>query len=630
MKKIYLVSVLSLLIMGLVAQPNTIINNNYDEIMMALNATLDENNDIGLKLSNKRIVVGDEEVDVSKTFVQYGITTYQEKEVKVLRYATAVKGDITSISYQRGAVEGKNDVEAKNVSTLYKAISSGEQNYYYNPVTQDIDTDPTLAGQYYWACYTIRFMSTTFNNTQIPLTLSVNGEEKASRSVSLDEVYYNAQNSDYIVKKVYGTGSVSYSGNIGTINSVQATVFDKEDNPVEYKYVDYSVDMIIDNAVTGNFGLVFHKTVDANTNAAFRAYQFNFEIGKENNVSLKRNGTAVANTTSTYNFEVGKKYNFRAVTSLAEDGVKDHIECYINNEKVIEIDQDPLDRSGRQCGLRMADAVNNRFLNVKVLNNTKEVTLNHSSYTLNALESFTLIPTAVGIEETDYTWSSSDETVATVSDGKVFGVGKGTTTITATLGNYKATCEVIVNADENYKFNAIYGAGKDKVSNNKGVFTFGVDGMQADLVNADGTDSAFTYYEIELNLYLGCNVGSGANLGFQMNKTKLASGAVSTAYMLKPMTTAQVVTNNVRMVKNGSNTVTNETFELVKGNTYRFKIVSTQVETGLNIKSYIDGTLVSDYTDTTPLTGTIFGLRCGSLLDNNSPHKVSIVSVTKY
>lgn len=43
-------------------------------------------------------------------------------------------------------------------------------------------------------------------------------------------------------------------------------------------------------------------------------------------------------------------------------------------------------------------------------------------------------------------WSSSDETVATVNNGIVTSVGLGTVTITATCGNYSATCSITVTA----------------------------------------------------------------------------------------------------------------------------------------------------------------------------------------
>lgn len=42
------------------------------------------------------------------------------------------------------------------------------------------------------------------------------------------------------------------------------------------------------------------------------------------------------------------------------------------------------------------------------------------------------------------TWTSSDKSVATVDNGKVVAIGKGTVTITAKVGNYTATCKVTV------------------------------------------------------------------------------------------------------------------------------------------------------------------------------------------
>ena len=58
--------------------------------------------------------------------------------------------------------------------------------------------------------------------------------------------------------------------------------------------------------------------------------------------------------------------------------------------------------------------------------------------------STTIYPT--GGDQT-VTWSSKDESVATVSDkGVVTGVGKGTTTITAECGGVKADCTVYITA----------------------------------------------------------------------------------------------------------------------------------------------------------------------------------------
>lgn len=42
------------------------------------------------------------------------------------------------------------------------------------------------------------------------------------------------------------------------------------------------------------------------------------------------------------------------------------------------------------------------------------------------------------------TWSSSDKSVVTVKDGEITAIGKGTATITAKVGEYTATCKIIV------------------------------------------------------------------------------------------------------------------------------------------------------------------------------------------
>lgn len=50
-------------------------------------------------------------------------------------------------------------------------------------------------------------------------------------------------------------------------------------------------------------------------------------------------------------------------------------------------------------------------------------------------------------DDRNVTWSSSDETVATVSDGKITSLSAGSTTITAAAGEVSATCSVTVNSE---------------------------------------------------------------------------------------------------------------------------------------------------------------------------------------
>lgn len=87
------------------------------------------------------------------------------------------------------------------------------------------------------------------------------------------------------------------------------------------------------------------------------------------------------------------------------------------------------------------------YLNEEV--KVESIALDESTKTLEMGESFTLEATVFPENATNkkYTWSTSDEKVATVDGGIVSSVGKGTATITATTedGAKTATCVVTVN-----------------------------------------------------------------------------------------------------------------------------------------------------------------------------------------
>ena len=78
------------------------------------------------------------------------------------------------------------------------------------------------------------------------------------------------------------------------------------------------------------------------------------------------------------------------------------------------------------------------------------VTLDKTTASLKAGESVTLTATVNPDDATDktVTWSSSDQTVATVSNGVVTAKKGGTATITAKAGSKTATCQIIVVATE--------------------------------------------------------------------------------------------------------------------------------------------------------------------------------------
>lgn len=82
--------------------------------------------------------------------------------------------------------------------------------------------------------------------------------------------------------------------------------------------------------------------------------------------------------------------------------------------------------------------------------NITAIELNKSSLELEVAAEETLIVTKTPEDgEGEITWSSSDEEVATVVNGKVTAIKAGTATITASAGeNITDTCEVTVTDSE--------------------------------------------------------------------------------------------------------------------------------------------------------------------------------------
>lgn len=140
------------------------------------------------------------EVETSKIYVQ----TANKNNEHYLRFATAVKGDVASIKFTRELIgieetETVKAVNTKEINTLYKGISSGEETSYFSGSQELIDQQITSTKDYYWACYTIKFSeNSSYLSTPIRMTLSINDEEITTRITSFNDELNNIYNGDLV------------------------------------------------------------------------------------------------------------------------------------------------------------------------------------------------------------------------------------------------------------------------------------------------------------------------------------------------------------------------------------------------------------------------------------------------
>lgn len=171
-------------LLGLVLSMNSVPNNvSTESLLEAGNDKLDV---LNKGVSIKKLPT-EEEVAYSQTFVQYA-----KKDANYyLRFATAVKGNINSLSYTRAItpVEGDDLVASKTVDVnfVYKTITAEGVQYYYNG--QDIvTTESEESKNYYWACYTIKFADETYYDSPISVNLSIDGEALPTKTATLREL----------------------------------------------------------------------------------------------------------------------------------------------------------------------------------------------------------------------------------------------------------------------------------------------------------------------------------------------------------------------------------------------------------------------------------------------------------
>ena len=203
-KSLLLIS--SVLLGGLITPSNVVVSEKCEEVIAYESVVA---NSTSLKLDNKKLVIGEGEVDKSSTYVQYGKNTVSGNDV--LRFATAVKGELSSLKYYYTYGETTKEVE---ITTLYKGLNVEGNTTYYTP--SGLTTASSAEGQYYWACFTLEFKSEKEINTEFSSYLLINEEiQNETALTTLGKVKY-AHNTTLSPEVPTEWVDVNYKVNLGS------------------------------------------------------------------------------------------------------------------------------------------------------------------------------------------------------------------------------------------------------------------------------------------------------------------------------------------------------------------------------------------------------------------------------
>lgn len=184
-------------------------------------STLDFNNESGITFirNANNDETNEETIEVSNIYVQHGTIDGYD----CLRFVTAIKGNVSSINYIRDALDGSNK-NTKEVNTLYKSIIANGDNTYYDGT--NLTTEESYAGNYYWACYTIKFVNDTYKNSDINVNINVDKITKtttANLSKIIDEeetnTYYYQAETVAELGKGHNYPAIDSRGFVGQLNS---------------------------------------------------------------------------------------------------------------------------------------------------------------------------------------------------------------------------------------------------------------------------------------------------------------------------------------------------------------------------------------------------------------------------
>ena len=154
---------------------------------------------------------------------------------------------------------------------------------------------------------------------------------------------------------------------------------------------------------------------------------------------------------TTLSLVIGESFTLTA-TVKPDDATDKTVTWSSSDESVAKVDNGKVTavKSGKatvtaKCGVKTAECA------VTVTVPVSSITLDKTTLSLVIGESFTLTATVKPDDATDKTvaWSSSDESVARVDNGKVTAVNAGQAKISAAVGNITTSCNVVVYQSDN-------------------------------------------------------------------------------------------------------------------------------------------------------------------------------------
>lgn len=141
-------------------------DNNFkdnDEVIY-----LNKQNLIGEAVENSAL-----KFESSKMFAFYD--EFKTNDSKSLRFATAIKGEIDSISYKMSKI-GDYEEKLESITKVYRGLEVGGNTFYYDGET--LTTNESAQGKYYWAVFNITYADTVSvkEDDAVSMELTINGE----------------------------------------------------------------------------------------------------------------------------------------------------------------------------------------------------------------------------------------------------------------------------------------------------------------------------------------------------------------------------------------------------------------------------------------------------------------------